>query len=554
MTEDADNTVLDLLLDRARQAWMRGDLAKTDVLVDQLLSLAPEGAFQAAAALALRGGVAERRGDPALAIRCFRQALAWKGDEPDWYAGLGLALRALGQQDAAQAAWTTALAIDPNHGDALFHMALMAAETGREDVAERWYHETIQAQSNRVAPRFNLGNLLARQGRLDDAAAWLGTAVPRAKGAERAKIMTNLGVVQRRQGHLELAEMSQRAALVLDPDNAEAQFNLAAVLLAKGDYGEGFQAWRARLTQPGWLRSKPRPDLPEWQGDPLPPGSKVLVLAEQGAGDMIQMLRFLPILSDQGVLPVIEVPPGMERLLAAQFEDPNGWSGSMVPYGALADQSDGTREVQAWVEAFDLPAVFTITTPQDVSERFAPQRYLRTPAGVQSTVSELLGAEPTARTYRIGLCWSGNPTFAENHIRAMPANALEPLLRALPADQVHWGSLQMGAPAAQLAVLTDQAAIEIADWAPGLSDWAVTAAVLERCDLIVTTDTGLAHLAGALGRPTALLLAAHCDWRWGQTGETTCWYPSLRLFRQRHLAQWTDPVSALVDALPDLLA
>lgn len=291
-----------------------------------------------------------------------------------------------------------------------------------------------------------------------------------------------------------------RQALALRPDWAVAEFNLAHALLLAGDYAEGFRRYDARW-QRGTLAPRPFP-APLWNGHPLPADATLLLHAEQGIGDTVQMLRFIdPAARRAGCRVVLELPPSMLSLaavnvsLAIQLVPRQDEAGSSLP------------PFDAHLPLMSLPNRLGVTL-----DTLTGTPYLRAPA-------------PLPESKRLGLVWAGNPDFPLDRLRSIRLADLAPLWDVPGIALV---SLQKGKAAAELA----DAPGPIMDAVAECQDFADTANVMAGLAGVISVDTGPAHLAAALGRPTWILLPAHPEWRWGRTGETTPWYAAARLIRR----------------------
>jgi len=344
----------------------------------------------------------------------------------------------------------------------------------------------------RVRPEVNeLAQLLARAaaaregGRLDEAERLFGEAV--AGWPHEPEPHHQLAGLHRRAGRLELAEAGYRRALALAPGAAATRRVLGTLLLGQGRFAEGFELFEARHELPGM--GKPALPFPEWRGEPVA-GRRLLIWPEQGFGDQIQFARFAPVLKAMGAEVTLVCAPALARLFSASlgvtvvaaegevaFEDPDGW----VMAGSLAGRLGVTVE----------------TIPGEP--------YLRAP-------------EPRAAHQaglRVGLMARGNPAHANDANRSLPS-----------------------ADAGGLATLPGEV-IALDPTATGARDFADTAAIVAGLDLVISVDTAVAHLAGAMGRPCWVLLpAVETDWRWMRERADSPWYPSMRLFRQRPGEGW----------------
>jgi tetratricopeptide (TPR) repeat protein len=455
--------------------------------------------------------VAERdAGRPEAALRAAEKAarLAPGWDEAQRLRG-GLLMR-LGRCEAAVAALSQATDLAPGHAEgwSMLGSALKAAGRGGEAVA-------AQAQAADLAPRsaeirFNLANALAAAERPAEAEAAFAAVLADMPNHWRARL--NLAAAQKAQQRLVDARETLRAALAAAPDNAEIAYNLALVELQLGERG-GWRRYDARLRLPGFALR--RPDGPLWDGTPLA-GRELLVVAEQGLGDTLQFCRYVPALQAAGAGRVT---------FAAQAP--------LVPLlraAGLADRLVSLDEMPAgrlWCPLLSLPGHLPMpaAAPYLAAD---PQRRARWRAR--------LAGRPGRR---IGIAWQGNPDYADDARRSPPLAALAPLLETPNCSFV---SLQKGPGAEQAAPFVG--AGRLADWSAEMDvegAFLDTAALIAELDLVVTSDTAVAHLAGALGAEVFLLLAHLPDWRWGcRDGlpQTTPGYANLRLRRQPAPGDW----------------
>ncbi len=315
-------------------------------------------------------------------------------------------------------------------------------------------------------------------------------------------------------------------ALTLDPDNAKAPFNLAANLLREGAWADGWRLYEYRWRD----KSEVMPVLPGrlWLGGEPVAGQTILAHSEQGQGDTLMMLRYAPLLARRGATVLLSVQGPLERL-AAGVEGVSG----VFPQGQPLPSFD------LHVPMMSLPMAFG--TEYDT---VPGEPYLKAQEQDVARWAEKLG--PRKRP-RIGLAWAGNPSHNEDRWRSIPLDALMPLA-GLDADLY----------AIQVDIRDrDRAAAEalgLIRLGPDLRDYADTAGLIETLDLVVSVDTSLAHLAGAMGKPGFLLLAAVPDYRWGWDEGTTPWYPSLKLFRQERIGDWSGVAQAVKAAAAAALA
>lgn len=308
-------------------------------------------------------------------------------------------------------------------------------------------------------------------------------------------------------------------ALLADPQAAEARWNRGFAALLEGDYETGFADMEARWRRADFAAEARLVNRPLWTGDD-PAGRTILVHAEQGLGDSIQMARYLPLLAARGARVVVEMPATLVKLIGSI---PNL---DVRPVGAPLGDFD------AHCPAMSLPLAFR--TRIDTVPNTVP--YLRVD---DHAVAAWRARLPAARR-RIGVCWAGAPRLHNVRHRGVPFDLLRPLFD-LP--DIAWVSLQLGsrAPEAQGSPLIDLTA--------GFGDFADTAALIAALDAVVTVDTSIAHCTGALARPGHVLLGYATEWRWGLAGTATPWYPTLTLHRQTLPGDWSGAIAAAIAAL-----
>jgi hypothetical protein len=294
------------------------------------------------------------------------------------------------------------------------------------------------------------------------------------------------------------------------------------LLLLRGELREGFEKYESRWR----LETLPPRGFPAplWNGEDLS-GRTILLHAEQGYGDTIQCLRYVPQVAARGGWVVLEVP---KELL--------GLARRLPEVGQLLARGDALPRFDLQCPLFSLPRAFA-TTIETIP---AQVPYLSAEPEAIARWRIRLGERPGLK---VGLAWAGSPQHRNDARRSIAIETLLPLLRL---EGVRWFSLQVGERAADLARLPGGL---VTDLSPDLIDFAETAAVIGNLDLVIAVDTASAHLAGALGRPAWVLLRARPDWRWLLEREDSPWYPSLRLFRQHRPGDWEEVVRRVAAAL-----
>lgn len=383
--------------------------------------------------------------------------------------------------------------------DAEFIRAATAERDGRAGEAEAIWREIVARHPTVAEACVNLAKLLERQDRFAEAEALLRQAhqLQPTSAASPSRLADHLHMV----GKFAEAEGLYRQALQLDPAYRLAQLGLSHLLLAQARWTEGWPLYEVRKDLPN--QGAPRlPIAGEWRGEPLA-GRSLLIWPEQGFGDMIQFARFAPLLRDAGAKVTLGCPPELAPLFADLGVDLLPLQGEVTLQG-----------VDLWTLLLSIPAALgeSFTIP-------AHDRYIEIPEGYRR---KWLFPE---RKQRAGIVWRGRPTHPNDRRRSLPSPHL------------------IAGPLAALGY-------EVVDLQTPRGDFADAAAIVEQLDVVVTVDTAMAHLAGAVGvRCLVLLPWAKPDWRWGRDRSDSPWYPSLRLFRQPSAGDWATPIAEAVHHL-----
>ncbi len=466
------------------------------------------------------------------ALPALRAAVSETPDDTSSWHRLGEAGGQLGQPDQAEAAFRRVVALRPDDPAALANLGGLLFERGRLDEAEALLRRAAAGAPPTAETASNLGLVLMAVGRLPEAERALSQASALAPGSDG--ILVNRGSILAELGRQAEAEacfaLVERRARVGSPDAARARFNRATVLLATGRHAEGWNAFEARRE----LVPPSPSSLPDWDGRALPDGAAVLLHAEQGLGDAIQFLRYVRPAAERAALRLL-LPEPLQPLAA----------GLLPSCCRLATPGAVAEGCVAQASLLSLPFLLGCAAPTWDGP------YLTVPDAARRT-ADWLGGGPGHLT--VGLSWAGNPQYRFDRRRSLRLEQLGPLGR-LPG--IRFVSLQQGEAARQPA----PAGLEL-DRPPEPPDLASTAALIARLDLVVTVDTAIGHLAGALGCPVWLLNRYGGDWRW-QDGNmapdgSSAWYPTLRQFRQAEPLPpeqaWQEPLAALAQALRQAVA
>jgi tetratricopeptide (TPR) repeat protein len=426
---------------------------------------------------------------------------------------LGRALLAVGQPDAALVEIHAASVLDPGQVEAAFLRGTALAALRKPALAVAAFSECLARHPDHAAAHLNLGNCYVDMDRLVDAEYFCRRAVSLDPGLAEAH--ASLGFLFTSLGRLDEAIAACQAAIRLRPEFAQAHWNLAVAALLSGDFTVGFREYEWRKRHDRFNSDFVRLPGLEWDGSEL--GSHtLLVRAEQGAGDTIQFARYLPIIAASGTKVVLACNRVLTPLL------------STLPGVIAADKDQPLPDFDFWVDQMSLPLICG-TRPDTIP---LAEGYLCACAERQAAWRKVLPAG-----HKVGVAWAGNPLHANDRHRSLSIAALRYLL-ATP--QIAFINLQIGPRASEG---------RLASLPLPLTDYAETAALIANLDLVVTVDTSVAHLAGALGVPCWIMLPFAPDWRWQLGREDSPWYLSARLFRQPSSGDWDAVVREVRDRL-----
>lgn len=434
---------------------------------------------------------------------------------------LGNALYLGGQVADAEACFRQALSMQPAHPGAHNALGVVLKAQGNAAGAAVEFESALQLAPALLEARNNLGNTLRALGRIEEAVQHYRMALE--QNPNNAGTWSNLGSALQQRGDVEGALLAFERALAIAPDFPEAHWNRSLAWLLQGDYARGWPEYEWGI--PAGARPLTPRAMPVWGGEPLP-GKTLLVSAEQGFGDTIQFARFLREAKARVGKLVLECHPALMPLLA-------GCAGvDQVLASACPDQQ--LPPISARVPMMSLPGLFGVT----LASLPGPYPYVTPDAARMEHLKPVI----PLGGFKVGLVWAGAASHQDDRKRSLEASQLAPLGHVAGAS---FYSLQLGRDPAEHA----KAGFPITDLAPGMRDFADTAAALAGLDLLICVDTAVAHLAGAMGKPVWVLLPFAPDWRWGVTGESTPWYPSARLFRQDSRADWSEVMGQVAAAL-----
>jgi tetratricopeptide (TPR) repeat protein len=570
------------------QHHQAGRLAEAEQAYRQALAINPRSAD----AMNLLGAVAGQVGRLDAALDLMRRASALEPNRAEFHANMGMVLSAQKQTVPAAQSFIRALQIDPNKGDYYFRLGGLHMELGNFDQALACYEMTACIDNGGPLAHNSMGIAHRYKGNLDAAIAWYGQAIAlkpdyfeaannlaesfyqkgefqraidscryaikfkpdypealnnlgnalRRIGRPReaveayqkaidinpnlAQTQDNMGNAFQAMGEFARAEALYRRAAELAPGYASPRWNLSLIRLRQGEYESGWELYDWRLKMPGMSL---RPDLPgiPWEGSELD-GKRILLVAEQGLGDTIQFIRYAAMVAQRGGRVTLACPKELHALL----RHAEGVSNVVAGDGPLP-------AADFHCALLSLPKIFR--TNRDAIP--AKKSYLSADPALKEKWSQRMQAGPDA--LRIGLAWAGNSNHRENHLRSFDLWTLAPLVGA--RDNAKFYSLQVAESAFQ--AIAPPKGMDLTDLGKEIADFSDTAAIIANLDLVITADTAVAHLAGALGKPVWVLLPFIADWRWLTDRSDSPWYPTMKLFRQTNAGDWEAPLRKIAEAL-----
>lgn len=470
-----------------------------------------------------------------------------------------IARRAAGQIGEAERLCRAILSAAPSHARATHLLATLALAAGAPEEALARLRAAVSLDAENPLVLNDLGGVLQILNRFEEALPWHRMALDRAPDMAGAAMNLGLvldaldrhgeaesvfrGVTERhptlahawvrlggtllQQNRPDDAIRCYDRALALDPSLTQAELNRLVALLSAGEFARAWPAYEARWRlKPDLRQSRAATRAPQWRGEAAIAGTTILLHAEQGLGDTIQFARYAPLVAARGIRVVLEVMPGMKPLFTA-----------MPGVASVLERGEALPDFSWQCPLMSLPLAFGTT----LATIPAAIPYI---AADPARVAAWHGRLGPRRGARIGLAWSGSPDHPNDSNRSIALARLAPLL-AQQSNAFH--AVQKSLRAADRA--TAYSFPSLAIHGDALGDWGDTAALMALMDLVITVDSSVAHLAGAQGRPTWLLLPFRADWRWLIGRDDSPWYPGMRLFRQPAPGDWESVLAAVNKAL-----
>lgn len=449
---------------------------------------------------------------------------------------MGLTLKQLSRHEDAIGCWQRTISLAPTFVDAYIAIALVYLDQNELGQAEVWLRKAVAIAPDSVDALINLGLVLHNRNLLDDAIEFCQRAIEVNQNAIEAYV--NLGSLFVQKQMPGKARICFEKALDIDPTMAVAKYNLGQTLLLMGDFERGWDFYEARFAW--WEQngaSRPYFPQPRWRGEPIR-FKTILLSAEQGFGDTLQFIRYAPVLAEKGAQVVVECQPELVTLLRT------------VPgIARVVARGETLPRFDLWCPMMSLPLAFKTAGYSSVPSEVPYVRANHNSTKVwQARLSKDVGT-------RVGLVWAGNPRSFNHDLARIDARrscALSMLTPLFSVPNIRFYSLQKGKTATETKSVGEPLGLQ--DYTEYFNDFADTAAFVETLDLVISVDTAVAHLAGAMRKPVWLLSRYDGCWRWLIDRDDSPWYPTMRIFRQTKPEDWDSVIERVTEELRKLVA
>ncbi len=460
----------------------------------------------------------------------LRKAIKLNPDFAQAHSNLGRILKNLGKVQEAEISTRKAIELNPGFAQAHSFLGIILSDIGELKEAELSTRKAIELNPINANAYLNLGIILKNLGELKEAELSLRKAIE--LNPDFAQAHSNLGNIFGDLGKLKEAELSLRKAIKLNPDFADAYYNLSFIELLKGNYQSGLENYEFRFKKKKPTIPHIKPTIKKFNDEKLQKGKKLLVVSEQGLGDTIQYMRYIPYLRRLGLDVSFCPQPKLNQLIKASDIDKNPLT---LAQASLISEGK-------WIPLLSLPRYLKVRPENPIVSK----PYIYSKDELNKKWKNILSKE---KRPIIAINWQGNPSAEKNYQkgRSLPLETFSSLAKhnnfKFLSLQKGFGSEQFDNCSFKNKFVKCQPQID-ATW-----DFLETAAIIQNCDLIITSDTSIAHLAGGMGKSTWTILK-HCpEWRWGLKGERTFWYPSMRLFRQKERHNWKEVMERVANTL-----
>jgi len=476
-------------------------------------------------AMSLLALIAAESGDIETAVLLVQRAIQIAPLTAYYHNLLGRIQCQAGRMVEAERSLRRAIEIDPNLAEAQFNLGAVYQAAENTAAAADCFQRALKLDPDNVTVLIRLGNLLLAQ-KNEESVRHFERAVqidPARADARACLVLAYLAMAALQSDRRDSRKMFDfyARALAIQPDHVEAHWNLSNELLRYGNFAQGWKEYEWRWKWPQFTSRRRNFRQPLWRGAPLN-GERILLHAEQGLGDAIQFVRYAPLVAARGGKVLLEVDRSLHRLVSR-----------MPGLEQLLIAGETLPEFDTHCPLMSLPLAFE-TTVETIP---ASVPYIRVDPEHQAIWRKRIEGDG----FNVGLVWAGNPAHTRDRRRSIGLKSFAPLAQA---KGVRLFSLQKGLGAEEAA--RRPADITLIDWTGSIDDFADTAAIISEMHLVITVDTSVAHLAGAMGKPVWILVPWPSDWRWMLDREDSLWYPTARLFRQTEPGKWEPVIEKLI--------
>jgi tetratricopeptide (TPR) repeat protein len=456
------------------------------------------------------------------AIESYRKVIYSNPYFADAYQNLGIVYQGRGEVDEAISCFQKVIQISPDFSPAYINLANIFRDRGQFDEAMACYQKAIELNPNNAEAYCNLGFIYQNQGKLDEAMVCYQKG--NLRDPDIAEVYCNIGIILQTKGKLDEARTFYQRALQINENDALAHLNVSVILLLYGNFKEGWREheWRLKLKH----LVEREFSQPLWDGSDIK-GRTILLYTEQGFGDAIHFVRYTPLVAKSGAKIII----GCQKELTSLFQNVKGIQ-------QVIAQGEQLPPFDVHCSFMSLPVVFGTTLdtiPGDIP-------YLKADTALLQKWKDKVKDDDSK--LRVGLSWAGRPEHRNDSNRSFTLETLAPIAQS---DEVIFYSLQKGKGSEQTK--NPPEGMKLVDYTEEIRDFSDTAALIENLDLVISVDTAVAHLAGAVGKPVWTLLPFVPDWRWLLNREDSPWYPTMRLFRQPSPGDWQSVINRVLRAL-----
>jgi tetratricopeptide (TPR) repeat protein len=508
-------------IDLVYKNYQEGNLQQAEDISRKILEKKPDNADM----LHMLGVICYQLGNHDSGIQYIKKALLIDPDFTEAYNNLGNIYQEMKQLDEAIACYRKALKLNPNLPKAYYNLGIALQDSKQPDEAILYYRKAVVLGMHTPGLYSNLGLALQEQGQADEAISSYQKALQ--LDPKFVEAHYNLGNAFQEKGQLDKAISCYQKVIQLDSDYTDARYNLSLVLLLTGDFKQGWEEyeWRWKLKD----KEQNHYSQPLWKGNDIA-GCTILLHAEQGFGDTIQFIRYAPLVAERCKRVIVQCQKELISLLhTVKGVDQVFMQGQQLP------------EFDLHCPLLNLPSIFET----DMSNIPAKIPYITADAAKAEMWKERI--QKGGARIRTGLVWSGNPKHKKDHKRSCRLEIFSPLAEA---GKITFYSLQKGSAAAEAK--NPHHDLQLIDYTEEMYNFADTAGLIANLDLVISVDTSVAHLAGALGKNVWILLPFDSDWRWLLDREDSPWYPTMKLYRQPAPGDWESVISRVKEDLRKL--